>query len=460
MIRAEQLHARIMDELDMTREIEDEELTRLIYQVLNEASKEEHLSLEEKTALGRELFNAFRKLDLLQDFLEDEDITEIMINGTDYIFYEKEGRLYQSDRRFVSKEKLEDVIQQIVSGANRLVNEASPIVDARLPDGSRVNVVLAPVAVNGPIVTIRKFSREAASMENLMAWGSVSPEISGFLSILVASGYNIFISGGTGSGKTTFLNALSQYIPKDERIITIEDNAELKIRGIPNLVSLEARNANVEGTGAVTIRDLIKAALRMRPNRTIVGEVRSAEAIDMLQALNTGHDGSLSTGHANSPRDMLSRLETMVLMGMDLPLPAIRRQIASGLDLIVHLGRLRDKSRKVLEVTEVLGYQDGEIQLQTLYRFEEEGMKDGRLQGSWTKCHELSCRDKLLAAGYHEAGVAVDRGEGKRSHPLDSMAVLPDALGGSGAAPVLGLAFPDDGGGDLPEKRKRICKAV
>ena len=435
MIRAEQLHARIMDELDMTREIEDEELTRLIYQVLNEASKEEHLSLEEKTALGRELFNAFRKLDLLQDFLEDEDITEIMINGTDYIFYEKEGRLYQSDRRFVSKEKLEDVIQQIVSGANRLVNEASPIVDARLPDGSRVNVVLAPVA-------------------------SVSPEISGFLSILVASGYNIFISGGTGSGKTTFLNALSQYIPKDERIITIEDNAELKIRGIPNLVSLEARNANVEGTGAVTIRDLIKAALRMRPNRIIVGEVRSAEAIDMLQALNTGHDGSLSTGHANSPRDMLSRLETMVLMGMDLPLPAIRRQIASGLDLIVHLGRLRDKSRKVLEVTEVLGYQDGEIQLQTLYRFEEEGMKDGRLQGSWTKCHELSCRDKLLAAGYHEAGVAVDRGEGKRSHPLDSMAVLPDALGGSGAAPVLGLAFPDDGGGDLPEKRKRICKAV
>ena len=272
-------------------------------------------------------------------------------------------------------------------------------------------------------------------MENLMAWGSVSPEISGFLSILVASGYNIFISGGTGSGKTTFLNALSQYIPKDERIITIEDNAELKIRGIPNLVSLEARNANVEGTGAVTIRDLIKAALRMRPNRIIVGEVRSAEAIDMLQALNTGHDGSLSTGHANSPRDMLSRLETMVLMGMDLPLPAIRRQIASGLDLIVHLGRLRDKSRKVLEVTEVLGYQDGEIQLQTLYRFEEEGMKDGRLQGSWTKCHELSCRDKLLAAGYHEAGVAVDRGEGKRCHPLDSMAVLPDDLGDSGAAP-------------------------
>lgn len=409
MIRAEQLHARIMDELDMTREVEDEELTQLIYQVLREASMEEHLSLEEKTALGKELFNAFRKLDLLQEFLEDEEITEIMINGTEHIFYEKGGRLYQSDRRFVSREKLEDVIQQIVAGANRLVNEASPIVDARLADGSRVNVVLAPVALNGPIVTIRKFSKEAASMEQLVAWGSVSQEISSFLGLLVASGYNIFISGGTGSGKTTFLNALSQYIPKDERIITIEDNAELKIRGIPNLVSLEARNANVEGTGAVTIRDLIKAALRMRPTRIIVGEVRSAEAIDMLQALNTGHDGSLSTGHANSPRDMLSRLETMALMGMELPLPAIQRQIASGIDLIVHLGRLRDKSRKVLEVTEVLGYIDGEIRLQTLYQFEEKGVEHGRIQGVWKKCQELTHRDKLLAAGYDEAGVGVDR---------------------------------------------------
>ena len=302
MIRAEQLHARIMDELDMTREVGDEELTQLIYQVLSEASREEHLSLAEKTALGKDLFNAFRKLDLLQEFLEDDEITEIMINGTEYIFYEKNGRLYQSDRRFVSREKLEDVIQQIVSGANRLVNEASPIVDARLADGSRVNVVLAPVALNGPVVTIRKFSKEAASMEQLMAWGSISREIAGFLDVLVKSGYNIFISGGTGSGKTTFLNALSQYIPRDERIVTIEDSSELKIQGIPNLVSLEARNANIEGTGAVTIRDLIKAALRMRPTRIIVGEVRSAEAIDMLQAMNTGHDGSLSTGHATVQR--------------------------------------------------------------------------------------------------------------------------------------------------------------
>ncbi len=409
MIRAEQLHARIMEELDITREIEDEELTQLIYQVLSEAAMEEHLSLEEKTLLGKELFNTFRKLDLLQEFLEDEEITEIMINGTEYIFYEKGGRLYQSDKRFISREKLEDVIQQIVSGANRLVNEASPIVDARLPDGSRVNVVLAPVAINGPIVTIRKFSKEAASMEQLMDWGSVSQEISSFLGLLVASGYNIFISGGTGSGKTTFLNALSQYIPKDERIITIEDNAELKIRGIPNLVSLEARNANVEGSGEVSIRDLIKAALRMRPTRIIVGEVRSAEAIDMLQALNTGHDGSLSTGHANSPKDMLSRLETMVLMGMELPLAAIQRQIASGIDLIVHLGRLRDKSRKVLEVTEVLGYMDGEIRLQTLYQFEEKGVEHGRIQGVWKKCQELTHRDKLLAAGYDETGMGLDR---------------------------------------------------
>ena len=408
MIRAEQLHARIMDELDMTREVGDEELTQLIYQVLSEASREEHLSLAEKTALGKDLFNAFRKLDLLQEFLEDDEITEIMINGTEYIFYEKNGRLYQSDRRFVSREKLEDVIQQIVSGANRLVNEASPIVDARLADGSRVNVVLAPVALNGPVVTIRKFSKEAASMEQLMAWGSISREIAGFLDVLVKSGYNIFISGGTGSGKTTFLNALSQYIPRDERIVTIEDSSELKIQGIPNLVSLEARNANIEGTGAVTIRDLIKAALRMRPTRIIVGEVRSAEAIDMLQAMNTGHDGSLSTGHANSPKDMLSRLETMVLMGMELPLPAIQRQIASALDLIVHLGRLRDKSRKVLEGTEVLGYLEGEICLQTLYRFEEEGMKNGRIEGSWKKYHELSRRDKLLASGYDKTGMAVD----------------------------------------------------
>lgn len=388
----------------MTRDPEDEELTDLIYRVLQEVSEQEHLTLQQKTELGRELFNTFRKLDLLQEFLEDDGITEVMINGTQHIFYEKEGRLYMSDKRFASREKLEDVIQQIVSASNRVVNEVSPIVDARLSDGSRVNVVLYPVAINGPVVTIRKFSREAITMEQLIEWGSVSREISEFLRKLVRAGYNIFISGGTGSGKTTFLNALSQYIPEDERIITIEDNAELKLQGIKNLVSLEARNANLEGRGAITIRDLIKSALRMRPNRIIVGEIRSEEAIDMLQALNTGHSGSLSTGHANSPQDMLSRIETMVLMGMEVPLPAIQRQIASGIDLIVHVGRLRDKSRKVLEVTEIIGYEEGKIQMQTLFRYEEKGEREGRIEGEWKKIHDLVFQDKLLAAGCDKEG--------------------------------------------------------
>lgn len=404
MIEAEQLHARILDELDLSKEVEDEELTRIIYRVLREAESREYLPLNVKTALGRELFNAFRKLDLLEEFLEDDEITEVMINGTQNIFYEKKGRIFQSNKRFLSKEKLEDVIQQIVAGANRLVNEASPIVDARLADGSRVNVVLAPIALNGPIVTIRKFPTESITMKQLIAWNSISEEVAEFLALLVESGYNIFISGGTGSGKTTFLNALSQYIPKDERIITIEDNAELRILDVPNLVSLEARNANVEGTGEVTIRQLIKSALRMRPDRIIVGEVRSAEAIDMLQALNTGHDGSLSTGHANSPEDMLSRLETMVLMGMELPLTAIRRQIASGIDVIVHLGRLRDKSRKLLEVSEVMDYREGEIHLQTVYRYEETGEESGKIQGVWEKKGELKHTGKLLAAGYSSIG--------------------------------------------------------
>lgn len=404
MIEAEQLHARILDELDLSKEVEDEELTRIIYRVLREAESREYLPLNVKTALGRELFNAFRKLDLLEEFLEDDEITEVMINGTQNIFYEKKGRIFQSDKRFLAKEKLEDVIQQIVAGANRLVNEASPIVDARLADGSRVNVVLAPIALNGPIVTIRKFPTESITMKQLIAWNSISEEVAEFLALLVESGYNIFISGGTGSGKTTFLNALSQYIPKDERIITIEDNAELRILDVPNLVSLEARNANVEGTGEVTIRQLIKSALRMRPDRIIVGEVRSAEAIDMLQALNTGHDGSLSSGHANSPEDMLSRLETMVLMGMELPLTAIRRQIASGIDVIVHLGRLRDKSRKLLEVSEVMDYREGEIHLQTVYRYEETGEENGKIQGVWEKKGELKHTGKLLAAGYNSIG--------------------------------------------------------
>ncbi len=400
MILEERLHARVLEELDMSREVDDGELTELIHRILREAGEQEYIPLAQKAELGKELFNAFRKLDLLQEFLEDEEITEIMINGTQNIFLEKGGKIYPSQKRFLSGEKLEDVIQQIVADSNRIVNEASPIVDARLSDGSRVNIVLPPIALNGPIVTIRKFPKEAITMDDLVEWQSVSVEAVELLKSLVGAGYNIFISGGTGSGKTTFLNALSQYIPKDERIITIEDNAELRILEAPNLVSLEARGANTEGSGEVAIRDLIKTALRMRPDRIVVGEVRGAEAIDMLQALNTGHDGSLSTGHANSPKDMLSRLETMVLMGMDLPLPAIQRQIASGIDIIVHLGRLRDKSRKVLNITEVTDYREGEIVLSALYLYEETGERNGRIEGKWKKVHELTKTEKLLAAGY------------------------------------------------------------
>lgn len=400
MIDPEQLHKRVLQEIDLTEEISDEELVEIIYRVLDEYSEEKYISLKEKTELGKELFNAFRKLDILQEFLEDETITEIMINGTQSIFFEREGKIMQSDKRFVSRRKLEDVIQQMVSETNRMVNESVPIVDTRLLDGSRVNVVLYPTALNGPIVTIRKFAKEVITLERLRTWGAVNKEIISFLKILVRSKYNIFISGGTGSGKTTFLNALSQYIPKDERVITIEDSAELRLNGIPNLVSLEARNANVEGEGEINIRDLIRTALRMRPDRIIVGEVRGKEAIDMLQAMNTGHDGSLSTGHANSPGDMISRLETMVLMGMDLPLSAIQRQIASGVDILVHLGRLRDKSRKVLSVEEIAGCENGTVIRNVLYRFQETGMKNERIAGKWVKENEMKNREKLLAAGY------------------------------------------------------------
>ncbi len=410
MIQSEQLHARVLQELDMSREIEDEELMTLIHRILNGASEQEYIPLLRKAELGRELFNAFRKFDLLQEFLEDEEITEIMINGTENIFVEKRGSLLRTGKRFGSVEKLEDVIQQIVAGSNRMVNEASPIVDARLPDGSRVNVVLGSVALNGPIVTIRKFPAEAITMEQMIAWNSINEEVSDFLKMLVKAGYNMFISGGTGSGKTTFLNALSQFIPENERVITIEDNAELRIMGVHNLVTLESRNANLEGTGEITIRQLIKSALRMRPDRIIVGEVRGAEAIDMLQAMNTGHDGSLSTGHANGVEDMLRRLETMVLMGMEIPLVAVQRQIASGIDIIVHLGRLRDKSRRVLEVAEVAGYENGEIIVSPLYSFEELGEKNGKIQGTWTKDYELLHQEKLLAAGYQTDGVHSDGG--------------------------------------------------
>lgn len=401
MIQAEQLHEQVLSKLDLRTEVEDDELEEIIHQVLQEKSEEEYVPIQERVELGKTLFNAFRKLDILQELVEDEEITEIMINGTEHIFIEKEGKLQCLDKRFLSKDKLEDVIQQIVAGSNRIVNEASPIVDARLDNGSRVNVVLAPIAINGPVVTIRKFPKDVITMEQLVAWGSVSQEVVEFLAMLVKSRYNIFISGGTGSGKTTFLNALSNFIPEDERIITIEDNAELQIRQIPNLISLEARNANVEGQGEITIRDLIRTSLRMRPDRIIVGEVRGAEATEILSSFNTGHDGSMSTAHANSCKDMLRRLETMVLMGIDLPLEAIQRQIASGIDIMVHLGRVRDRSRKILEVTEVTGYEQGEIRLCTLYQFKEEG-HHGKVVGTWEHVNELTDKEKLLAAGHQD----------------------------------------------------------
>lgn len=395
-----ELKKRLTASIDYSKEISDEEMQELIDDLLIRDGKQMFLSLSEKENLRKELFHAVRKLDVLQELIDDTEITEIMINGPEYIFVEKKGHLSRYELKFESREKLNDVIQQIVAACNRVVNEASPIVDARLENGARVNVVLAPIALNGPIVTIRRFPDKPITMENLIAFGSIPRDVCLWLQKLVKAKYNIFISGGTGSGKTTFLNALSNYIPKEERIITIEDSAELQILNIPNIVRMETRNANVEGCKEITIRDLIKASLRMRPDRIIVGEVRGGEAFDMMQCLNTGHDGSMSTGHANSSKDMLSRLENMILMGMDLPLNAIRQQIASGIDIIIHLGRLRDKSRKVLEIVEVLGFKDNEIELKTLYKFEENGEdENGRVLGTLLQKGELEYVDKLKNAG-------------------------------------------------------------
>lgn len=398
--RRKLLKEKLAESIDYSRESSDEEIRELIDHLLVRESRERPISLAQRQQLRKELFYAVRKLDVLQELVDDPQVTEIMINGPDRIFIERDGKIMESGQRFDSVEKLQDVIQQIVSDCNRTVNEASPIVDARLDNGARVNVVLNPVALNGPIVTIRRFPDQPITMEDLVRFGSVTEEVCEWLSCLVKAKYNIFISGGTGSGKTTFLNALSNYIPKEERIITIEDSAELQIRSLRNLVRMETRNENVEGCREITIRDLIKTSLRMRPDRIIVGEVRGGEAFDMMQCLNTGHDGSMSTGHANSSRDMLSRLENMILMGMEIPLPAIRQQIASGIDIIIHLGRLRDRTRKVLEIVEVLGYEEEEIRLRTLYRFEEEGEAvGGKILGNLKKKGELTYVEKLQSAG-------------------------------------------------------------
>ncbi len=394
------LRTRVQERMEYAKDISDEEVENAIDEVLVGEEFLKTYPVNVRKRLRKELFDSLRRLDILQIFVEDNSVTEIMINGKDNIFVERDGKLSQLDIHFESMERLQDVIQQIVAGCNRVVNEASPIVDARLPDGARVNIVMNPVALDGPVVTIRRFPEKPITMAKLLELESISCEAAEFLERLVKAGYNIFISGGTGSGKTTFLNVLSQFIPAEERVITIEDSAELQLLGLPNLVRLETRNSNVEGCREVNIRELIRSSLRMRPDRIIVGEVRGAEAADMLQCMNTGHDGSMSTGHANSGKDMLSRLENMVLMGMELPLAAIRQQISSGIDIIVHLGRLRDRSRRVLEITEIAGCEENEIRLNPLFVFEEAGEDSGgRVIGRLQKKGMLLRENKLRAAG-------------------------------------------------------------
>lgn len=357
----------------LLNQVNDDDLHQKIEEIVEQHLVGQYCPIEQRVSIVEQVYSSIRGFGLLDSIIKDDSITEVMINGPENVFIEQNGHLLKLDKKFESQRKLEDIIQRIVGLAGREVNQANPICDTRLPDGSRVNVVLPPVALCGPTLTIRKFSKTPMTIEKLIEYGSISKEIAEKLQLLVRAKYNIFISGGTGSGKTTFLNALSNYIPKDERVITIEDSAELQIEGVENLVSLETRNANASGSGQITIRDLIKSSLRMRPERIIVGEVRGGEAIDMLQAMNTGHDGSLSTGHANSTVDMISRLETMVLQGAaGLPLEAIRQQIASAVDIIIHLSRLRDKSRKTVEITEVVGYKQGKIILNPLFVFEED----------------------------------------------------------------------------------------
>ena len=385
--------------------IEDAELEEKIEEIVAQRLQGVYCSIDQRVSIVQQVYSSIRGFGLLDSIISDDTITEVMINGPENVFIEQSGRLFKLDKQFESQRRLEDIIQRIVGLAGREVNQANPICDTRLPDGSRVNVVLPPIALCGPTITIRKFSKTPMTIEKLIKYGSITQEIADKLELFVKAKYNIFIAGGTGSGKTTFLNALSNYIPKDERVITIEDSAELQITGVENLVSLETRNANASGAGQITIRDLIKSSLRMRPERIVVGEVRGGEALDMLQAMNTGHDGSLSTGHANSTEDMLSRLETMVLQGAaGLPLEAIRQQIASAVDIIIHLSRLRDKSRKTMEITEVVGYENGKIILNPLYKFEEdENSTLEKVSGSLKRTNNPMKNDyKLRLAGYRD----------------------------------------------------------
>lgn len=401
---AKKLKKRIFDRYNLNQ-MDNNALEDAIEQMIVEEVRDEYLTIEERVDITERVFSSIRGLGLLDSIIKDEQITEVMINGPKEVFIEKAGALYKLEQSFDDEKQLEDIIQKIVGQAGREVNQANPIVDTRLPDGSRVNVVLPPISLNGATVTIRKFSKTPMTIEQLLKFGSITPEVAHVLELLVRAKYNIFISGGTGSGKTTFLNAMSSYIPHDERVITIEDSAELQIEGIDNLVRMETRNANASGSGAVTIRDLIRASLRMRPERIIVGEVRGGEALDMLQAMNTGHDGSLSTGHANSTRDMLSRLETMVLQGAEgLPLEAIRQQIASAVDIIIHLSRLRDKTRRTMEISEITGYKDGKIQINPLYIFQEDEKSTlEKVSGKLTRTENPLINDhKLRLSGIKE----------------------------------------------------------
>ena len=395
---------KVLEKLEYDGEASDERIEELVTASLEEEIKTEFFPYHRRVVLGKEVFYSLRKLDILQSLLDNPSVTEIMVNGPDAVFVEKEGRLSKLEEKFESKEKLKNIIQQIVAKCNRVVNDMTPIVDARLEDGSRVNVVLDPVALNGPILTIRRFPKHPYDMEKLIHIHSLSKEAALLLKKLVYAGYNILVSGGTGSGKTTFLNALSGYIPSDERIITIEDSAELQIQGIENLIRMETKNANLESSRAVSIRDLIRTSLRMRPDRIIVGEVRGSEAMDMVcSAMNCGHDGSMSTIHANSAEDTLLRLETMILMAAQIPIAAIRQQISSGVDIIVYLGRLRDKSRRVLQIVEIDGMENGEIRINPLYSFEEaEGERGTIVKGDLVKTGELKNVRKMEAAGFFE----------------------------------------------------------
>ena len=377
----ETIRKQVLEQMDFTKELPDAELTELIAKAMSQQKEVKRLTIQQRIFVEQRVFNSLRKLDVLQELLEDEEITEIMVNGPNHIFYEKKGRFWEHPYHFASEEKLQDVVQQIVGKHNRVINLTSPIVDTRLEDGSRVNIVLMPIAIDGTAVSIRKFGKKPLDLQALIDLETLNEEVAEFLKQIVVARYNIFISGGTSSGKTTFLNALSAFIPQNERIITIEDSAELQLQDTPNLVRLETRNSNQEGMKPITARELIHTALRMRPDRIIVGECRGEETLDMLQAMNTGHDGSLSTGHGNSIQDMLSRLEMMVLMGTELPLLSIRQQIAMGIDIMVHLERGKDHKRRVVEIAEVVGVQDGEIQLNPLYRYQDGFVKTGEIKG-------------------------------------------------------------------------------